>query len=158
MNLLNMKTTKAQKENQLIINLDDVRNLAIEGGKLMYTPDAEQAIVDLLVLQELVENSIASIKQQIAEAGQALDPNFKGIVGHQIKSVYRAYGEKYSYDGNFNTPKEVLKTITTVKVFGNGVEAYVKEHNKLPEGIVEKERTPVLSLVKIDYEPEYPTK
>lgn len=149
-----MKKTKAQSENQLIINLDEVKSLAIEGGKLMYTPKAEQAIVDLLTLQELVNNQIDLVKGQIAEAGRELDPNFKGVVGERVKSIYRTYGEKYSYDGSFNTPKEVLKTITTVKVFGSGVEAYIKEHNKLPEGIVEKERTPVLSLTLIDYEPE----
>lgn len=139
------------KKNQLIIDLDNVKELAVEGGKLMYTPKAEKAIVELLTLQEMVNNHVDLIKQQIAEAGLLLDPNFKGVVGEHVKSIYRTYGEKYYYDGNFETPKEVLKTITTVKVDGKGVEEYVKKHEALPVGIQEKERTPVLSLTIIEH-------
>lgn len=141
-------------KNELTIDLNAVRELAIEGGKLMYTPKAEKAIVELLTLQEVVNNQVDLIKQQIAEAGALLDPNFKGVVGEQVKSIYRTYGEKYYYDGNFDTPKEVLKTITTVKVDSKGIEEYVKKHEALPVGIQEKERTPVLSLTIIEHEPE----
>lgn len=139
------------KNNKITVDLAKVTELAVEGGKFIYTPKAEQALVNLLTLKELVDKSIDLAKEMIAEAGTQLDPNFKGVVGEQVKSIYRTYGEKYYYDGHFDTPKEVLKTITTVKVDGKGVETYVKEHGALPVGIQEKERTPVLSLTLIEH-------
>lgn len=144
---------KAQ-ENQLIINLEEVNSLAIQGGKLMYTPDAERAIVGLLTLKEIVDRHIEEIKGKIAAAGKKLDPNFKGVVGQEVKSIYRSYGEKYEYDGTTKMPDGALKEIVTVKVDSKFVESYVKVNGKLPKGITEKERVPVLSLTKIDYEPE----
>ena len=140
--------------NVITIDLDTVNQMALEGGKLMYTPEAEEAIVALLTLQELIDKKVDYIKGQIAEAGKDLDPNFKGVVGERVKSIYRTYGEKYRWDGYAETPKEVLKTVTTIKVDGPAIDTWIKEKGEFPKGIEEKERTPVLSLKLIEYEPE----
>lgn len=146
-------TPEKAQENQLIVNLNDINSLALEGGKLMYTPRAEEAIVGLLTLKELIDNHIEAIKGKIAAAGKQLDPNFKGVVGEQIKSIYRAYGEKYEWDKTTKTPDGILKEVVSVKVDTKAVELFVKEQGKLPDGIMEKERVPVLSLTRINYEP-----
>lgn len=140
---------KAPK-NQLVIDLDSIRIMASEGGKLVFTPKAEDAIIKLLQLQELIENQIKSVKEQIATAGQAIDPNFKGVVGENVKAIFRSYGEKYGYDNNFNTPAEVLKTVTWIKVNGAAVDAYIKEHGVMPIGIYAKDRDPQLSLTVVE--------
>jgi len=147
-----MTKTKAQSENQLIINLDDVQSLATEGGKLMYTPDAENAIVGLLTLKDTIDRYIEEIKGKIAAAGRKLDPNFKGVVGEQVKSIYRSYGEKYIWDGVTKTGEGIMKEIVTIKPDGKVIEAYVKTNGEMPAGIEERERTPVLSLTRIDYD------
>lgn len=118
----------------------------------MYTPDAEKALVGLLTLKERLDNHIEVIKGKIASAGRALDPNFKGVVGQYVKSIYRTYGDKYDFDGTTDT--KFLKETVSIKPDTKAIEAYVKENGELPKGITEKTRIPVLSLTKIDYEPE----
>lgn len=134
--------------NIIQINLDDMKALAEESGKFIFTPSAESSLQKLhdtiLMLQELEER----VKEWIGEKGRELNPNFKGVIGENIKCIYRKYGAKYSYDWkNKEDCMEFLKKKEYFSVDTDKVDKYVKEVGELPQGIVEAKREERLSII-----------
>ena len=114
--------------NKIMIDPKYPMELAKEGGKLVLKKEAEEYLVKLLELQELVEQAINQAKQTIQETGEAIDPSFKGVVGEKVKAIYRPYGSKYSYRLNdIEVAKPFLKEKTYYSVDSKLVDKYVKE-------------------------------
>lgn len=134
--------------NDLItVNPSQIKAYADEGGKLVFKKEAEEELIKLLDLQKLIEEQIELVKTMIAESGQAIDPGFKGVIGERVRATFRLYGEKYTYKmASVPDLAEFLTEKTYYKVNSDKVDAYFKEHGKLPDGISEKPRSPSLSI------------
>jgi len=125
-------------------NLGELKALAKEGEKIVFTKDAETSLVKFLEFCEQVHLLTEELKKKIYEAGNEVMPNFKGVEGKRVafKAMERSYGAKYDANSNADeTFMIVKKTVDSKKV-----DEYVKEMNELPDGIIEREREDKLSL------------
>lgn len=146
-----MATTK----NQITVNPDDIKILATEGEKFIFKPKAEEQLIKLLELQQLIDATVEEVKLKIAEAGKAVNPNFRGVIGDRVRCIYRAYGGKYKYDYSKKSLCEpFLKEKVYHSVDGDMVDKYIKSVGELPEGITEADRENKLSIMLKDDEPE----
>jgi hypothetical protein len=145
-----MENTKIIK-----VNPDEIKILAQEGESFIFKPKAEEELIKLLELQKLVDDAVEQVKDKLAELGQAINPNFKGIIGDRVKCIYRAYGGKYKFDWSKKGDcMPFLKEKQTFTVDSDKVEKYVKEVGELPMGITEADRENKLSISFRDEEPE----
>lgn len=136
------------KETNITINLNEMTALAKEGENFLFKPSAEESLLTLhqtiVRLQELEE----SVKQAIGEAGRALNPNFKGVIGENVKCIFRKYGAKYEYDWkNKEGALPFLKRKEYFSVDADKVDKYVKEVGEYPSGIIENSREEKLSII-----------
>lgn len=135
------------------INPNDIKILAKEGEKFIFKPKAEESLIKLLELQTFINDVVEQVKDQIAKAGQDVNPNFKGVIGDRIRCIYRAYGGKYKYDwGKKSNLEAFLKQKTIYTVDADKVEKYFKEVGELPDGITESDRENKLSIMLKDEE------
>lgn len=145
-----MENTKIIK-----INPEEIKILAKEGENFIFKPKAEEQLIMLLEHQQFVNDLVEEVKNRIAETGQAVNPNFKGVIGDRIRCIYRAYGGKYKYDyAKKGDCLPFLKEKTTFTVDADKVEKYVKEVGELPIGITESDRDNKLSISLKDEEQE----
>lgn len=135
------------KGKEIIIKTDEIGALAKEGEKFIFQPEAEEKLIELLMLQDLVNSTVEDVKEAIAKAGTDINPNFKGVIGDRVRLVYRQYGAKYKYDWKKkNECKPFLKEKTSWYVDTDKIEKYVEEVGELPEGIEENDRPNKLSI------------
>ena len=131
----------------ITVKKSEITNFVEEGGKFLFKPEAEEHLLKLLEMKELVDKAIDEVKLNIEKAGKEISPDFKGVVGGRIRAIYRVFGEKYTYDkNNPEVASEFLNEFTVRKVISKDVDEHVKETGKLPEGIFEKDRAPKISL------------
>ena len=134
-------------KNIIKVDINELATFAEEGGKLVFKQSAEDNIVKLLQLKKLIDDALEKVKADIEEAGKKISPDFKGVVGQQVKAIYRTFGEKYTYDKDkLDEASAYLKEIVWRKVKSDEVNAYVKKNDKLPNGIIEKDRKPKISI------------
>lgn len=135
----------------LTIDLNKVTELAREGGKFVFKKDAEEAILQLLELRDLVEERIAEVARSIEDAGLGVDASFSGVVGTRLTAQYRSFGEKYSFDAEMREAllsAGFVKENKTYKVVSEDVDSFFKKNKDLPPGIRPKERQPKISFSK----------
>ncbi len=132
-----------------IITIDKkaILNFAQEGGQLIFKKEAEEHLLKLLEIKEFIDNELEKVKVQIEMAGKSISPDFKGVIGKKVKAIYRLFGEKYAYDKTLiEVARPYLKEFTVRKVISELVEETVEKTGRLPKGIIEKERSPKLSI------------
>lgn len=121
--------------------------LAMEGGKFVFKKEAEDKLVELLEIQQIVNEAVDEAKKQIQEAGESIDPSFKGVIGEKVKAIFRTYGAKYTYRMNeLDIAKPFLKEKVFYSVDSKAVDEHIKQSGKLPEAIYDKERTKSISF------------
>ena len=138
-------------DKQIVIDLEHIDALAKEGGKLIFKKAAEVAILRLLQMQTYLEDRLNEIKLSIVKSGAYLDPKFKGVVGENIKAMYRSYGKKYEYKGDpERVPPDTLpfvKIVQRIEIDSKAVDKHLKETGNLPGAIsLVEDRKPILSL------------
>lgn len=146
---------KSTKNTQITIKPDEIKILAQEGEKFIFKPQAEEQLIKLLELQELINKTVEDVKNKIAEAGKSINPNFRGVIGDRVKCIYRAYGAKYSYDWKKRTDcMPFLKEKVVYTVDSDRVDKYLKEVGEMPDGISLSDRNNTLSISLKDEESE----
>jgi hypothetical protein len=130
------------------IDIDEMKMLAKEGEAFIFKPSAEKSLLKLHETIMLLQALEDSVKHQIGILGRELNPNFKGVIGENVKCIYRKYGAKYEYDWkNKEGALPFLKKKEYYSVDADKVDKYVKEVGELPDGINEKAREDVLSII-----------
>jgi len=135
-------------ENKIIVDLDDLGKLVHDGTDIVLDPKAEQALIDLIELQARVEGALATVKRQIEEKALEYNPNFTSVQASRIKVGYQFFGSKYTIDESKidKLPQHMYKTKITYSPIGAEVDKFAKEHNALPLGIVERDRTKSITI------------
>lgn len=136
--------------NELTIKLDEMKNLSLESEKLAINPRAEDSILKLVYVKLLAEKYIKNAKDALAIEANQIMPNFKGFVGRYLKGTYRSYGAKYKVSLSDTPDPEFYTTKTTYTVDSKAVEAFVKKHGSLPQGIEETDRDLQLTFNESD--------
>jgi hypothetical protein len=132
-----------------IIKIDpnEIVELEAESGQLVMKPSAEKSLMRLLELKQMVDDALERAKAMIVQSATALNPDFRGLEGEEIRIIFRSYGEKYEYDW---TKKDSLKPFLTEKIYykvdSKKVDEYLEKVGELPEGIKEKERSKTPSI------------
>ena len=127
----------------ITINKKDIELLKNEAGKLPMKKSAEECLLTIMELKDYFDDLLEEIKKSITDSGKKVYPDFKGVVGANIKAVLRYYGDRYS---GSNTEYE--KEIVTKRLNVEKIDAYLKEKGKLPEGITERERVEKLVITR----------
>jgi hypothetical protein len=123
---------------KLVIDTKHLTALEKQGKELLFKPEAEKALADLLTLQEKVNQAVEEAANYILEEGLKISPNFKGIVGENIRAISRAYGPKFI--ANDKADSKYLKESTRYYVDNGAIEEYFNKHSKLPKGITQNAR------------------
>lgn len=148
-----MKPAKedAEPEQSITITIKpkDIVRLQDDASTLVFNPEAEKALLQLLDLQAMVAVAVGAVKNAIVEQGLAYNPNFTSVGGDQIKANFSYAGAKYKINAEevkrFRPPYFVPKT--TYSIDSKLVEKYEMKHKgRLPKGIVKAERNKNLSF------------
>lgn len=138
---------KKENKDLIIINKKEITSFVTEGGKLVFKSSAEDDLLKLLNAIDYLKDQLELVKKSIAEAGQSITKDFKGVVGSKLRVLYKKSGDRFSYD-RLNPPADFLKEITFHKVDPEKIDAFIKENKKLPDGITENVREPKLIIIK----------
>jgi hypothetical protein len=136
-------------KNEIIkIDMSEMRLLAKEGESYIFTPKAESSLLKLHQTIEELQALEDHVKEEIGRLGKELNPNFKGVIGENVKCIYRKFGAKYNYDWkNREGALPFLKRKEYFSVDADKVDKYVKEVKELPQFIVEAPREEKLSII-----------
>lgn len=135
------------KNQPILVDPEKIIAFKEEAGKLFFQPKAEEQLIKLMKLKEMIDQAIEEVKKQIKEAGEkALGMNFKGVIGEKVKVINRFFGSKYEITDEVLADPFVEKVIVK-KVKTKEVDEYLKNKGKLPDGIKFKERDQTLSIV-----------
>ena len=134
-------------ENVLTVNVDEIGVLTEEGGSLVFSPKAEESILRLLEIKNLVDDALEFVKSKIKEEGLKISDGFKGVTGEKISCISRKYGSKYGYSPDRLTEAmQFIDETTKLNVNTDKVDKFIKENGALPLGIYETDRENQISI------------
>lgn len=133
---------------KIIVDLEELKQLAQDSRQLFLKPDGEEALLRLLELQELVNEAVDQAKGILEQEAQKLNPNFSCIKGDNLTVHYRYFGPKYELDEQLlqGLEPDLYTTRSNYSVNTKKVEAALKVTGELPNGIVERERAKRISF------------
>jgi hypothetical protein len=131
------------------IDMNHVMQLAEDGKNLVFNPNAEEAILQLLELQNAIDSVISMVKNGITDQALAYNPAFTSVSGDKIKATYSAAGAKYGVD--FNKVKHprapFFNRKVTYSLDTKLVEKYEMKHKgRLPVGVFKRDRNKNLTF------------
>lgn len=122
---------------EIKLDIEELKTLAIEGGKLGLTEEAEEKLFKLIAIRDKAEELIEEAKRIIVENGRKVTEEFKGVVGDDIKG-YIKKGDRFTAKDKRIVPDWALKEVSYKKLDQGEIEQYVKEKGELPKGIEDK--------------------
>ncbi len=122
----------------LTIDTDKIVKLKQDGKKFLLEAESEEAIVELLKIQEDIALAISEMKETVVEKGLELSPDFTGVRGDRVRVMYRYYGSPYKLDSTMLNSIDERFYTKSVRYSPNSkeVDKFAKEAKKLPLGIV----------------------
>lgn len=126
--------------NAIVIDPDEIQVLADKSGKLVFKPNAEEALEKLIKIQESINQAVENVKQQILESGDSVLPGFKGIVGKKLKIVCVPRGAKYTIT-SAPVANEYLVEHKRYYPDSRKIEQYMQEFGNPPPGIALQSRS-----------------
>lgn len=134
----------------ITINKREITQFVKEGSQLIFTPKAEQHLIRLLDAIDQLQTALEEVKKTISVSAKKVYPDFKGIVGQDIKVMTRKYGERYAISSD-NVAREFITETRIQKADTQEIELYVKEEGTLPDGITENNRKDILVITRINH-------
>jgi ssDNA-binding Zn-finger/Zn-ribbon topoisomerase 1 len=146
---------KRNHPNELTIKLPDLLKLAEDGKKIVFSGDAESALVAFLEHEAKVAEVKEQLKEWIKQSALSYSKSFSSVSSDKVSVMYRAYGAAFGLEQEIDPEAEaelidagILKEEVkhSWKIDSKALEAYVKEHNAVPAGIATLPRTKQISL------------
>ena len=138
--------------NDLIkIDPKEIAIFAEEAGSLVFRPQAEEALDELIKTRDLLVNTVEEVLTKIKEAGEKVNPDFKGVKGAKYDLIKRQYGNKYTFKiAKTGSLGAFLKNKSYNYVNSEAVDKYLEELGELPEGVSYKDREYKMTLRRKD--------
>lgn len=135
------------KNDIISVNIKQITLFKEEAGKLFFKPEAEEQLIKLLKLKNLIEKAVEKVKSQIKEAGEkTLGVDFRGVIGDKVRVIKKFYGQKYEI-ADENLASDFIENVIVKKIKTEEVDEYLKNEGELPAGIEFKDREQSLSIV-----------
>jgi hypothetical protein len=80
---------------KITIDLDELGGLVEEGEKIFLKPEAEQALLKILDLEEKIAEIKDLAKATLLQKANELNPNFKSLSSDEVRITCRAYGDRF---------------------------------------------------------------
>ena len=130
------------------IDIEKLNQLYPQADKILFNPEAESVLIQLLEIQEQVEVAIKAAKQKLEEAALKINPNFSSLHADKVKVFYRAYGEKYAIDESLITeiPEVFYEKQMKYKPKVDEIDDYQKKSHALPYGVKLRDRQKSISF------------
>lgn len=135
--------------NELVvkINLSEMLRMQADGANIAVNPEAENAIIRLLEIQNEVNKAVDLLKSEIERQALEFNPNFSAIKGSRLKINYSASGAKYKENGEVKCHQKVFwKKKITWSPDSKAIDKHRAKYYRLPKGIVEVERKKTIRL------------
>lgn len=105
-----------QNDKIITVDLDDLGKLVHDGENIVLNPEAEEALLKLLALQQRVNDAVEAAKVRIESKALEYNPNFTSVRADRLKVGYQAFGGKYAVDElQIAKPDQLVITITAPK-------------------------------------------
>jgi hypothetical protein len=132
---------------KVTIDLEQLTNIVQKADGIVFSPEAENVLVQLYEIKQKVEEAEKTAKKLIEETALKYDPNFTSIQSDKLRVSYRAYGSRYSIDESHlaDIPEGLYKKVVKYSPVAKAIEAHADEKG-MPLGIVENERKKQVSI------------
>jgi len=132
---------------KITIDLSKLHNLVKDSDKILFSPDGENTILQILELKKTIEDAEKAAKKLIETAALKLDKNFTSVQSDNLRVSYRAYGSRYKIDISHieKLPVKLYKVIKKFSPIPSEIDEYADEKG-LPLGIIENEREKKISF------------
>lgn len=126
---------------KITLDLSTLSNLVKTADKIVFSPEGEETLVNLITIQKQVEDALDNAKLIIESAALKQDPNFMSVQGDKVKVSYRSYGARFKIDESFisQIPENLYTKKTNYTPIPEAVEKHAAEKG-MPLGIIEPER------------------
>lgn len=133
---------------EITINLKKISDLVAEGEDIFIKPEAEDALIELLEIQEKVEEAVKTVKENLEAKGLEINPNFKSIQGDNVRIGYRYFGAEYRIDEAYisEIPENLYTAKTSYSLDTKELKNYLKENKGIPQGIVANDRKKTITI------------
>lgn len=141
------KRTVFEEKGIIFVNTAVLDQIKEEAGKLVATPDAELALLKLIELEELAEDLMNYAKEKLGDKMDTLLKNCNKIESELVVVSRKAYGSKYSVKNEQLAEQAGVGSFQPkFKLDSKAVEAHLKEHGGLPDGVELRQRTKTVSI------------
>lgn len=130
------------------IDIDKLDKLVVDSDKIFLTPEGEEVLIQLLEIRQQVEDAIDAAKKRLEETALKVSPNFTSIQADRVKVYFRAFGARYKIDESYieSIPRNLYEIQTKYSAVAEEIEKVIDEKGKLPQGIIEAERTKTITF------------
>ena len=132
---------------RLELDSDKVAEMCKTAEGVALTPDAEQALLQLLDVQERINNFVEIVKAKIVENAMQFGDDFVALKTDNLKLEYRAFGSEFELEDHATVDTTFVTLTERMTVNVKAVKDFMAEHEgQLPTGIVRRERTKTLVI------------
>ena len=132
-------------EDKIVISRKNIADLTGKAGALLFKKSAEDELLKLIKLKDMIDLALLEVKTAIMKAGKEVSPDFNGVIGKRLKCVVRKYGDRYKFEEGCD-PKYV-KEIVIRRANGDSIDEELEATGKLPDKIIEVEREEKLTII-----------
>lgn len=136
------------------IDTDNVGKLVKKGEEILFKPEAEKALLELLELEATVKAAIDDARHNIETAALKKNKNFSSVVSDKIKVGYRFFGSKYKIGKGYerelsdNYPN-LINSSVRYSINAKELEKFEKESGSVPMGIEAVDRKKQITIKRV---------
>ncbi len=124
----------------LTLNNQELEKLITESKQFISTGEGKEAIKELVEAQKIIEGALLAVKQALSQSLQ--NEGLKFVVHDNVKVTVSESGAKYKLLDETVCPPECMN----VKLDPKAVEAWIENHNSLPDGVTKAQRSNAIRI------------
>ena len=137
---------------KVTIDIAKLGKLVREAEQIVFTPEAEKTLIELLEMRAIVDAAYQEAKERIEKAALDLDPNFKSVQGDRVKVAYRTFGNIFTVDPSYvdKLPEGLVKKTERYTPVTKAIQEYIDKHGKPPLGVNFADRKASITIKVMD--------